>query len=60
MDRSATPNRDRAPGDRRSLQYLRRRSLHRLWWRSPSVALKALWSKRAHHRPEDRDSGKRV
>ena len=45
IDRSAMPDRDRTPGGHRSLHYLRRRSFHRLWWRSPSVALKALCRK---------------
>lgn len=33
-------DRDRSATDRRSLDYLRKRSLHRLWWKSASVALK--------------------
>jgi hypothetical protein len=58
MDRA---ERDRGPNmDRGSIEYLRRRSLHRLWWQSASVALRRASTEGARSKPERPLPGKRV
>ena len=46
---------------RQSLDYLRKRSLHRVWWSSARVALERGHSGEVPHQPNGlRDTGKRV
>jgi hypothetical protein len=53
--------RDRAAAVRQSLDYLRQRSLHRVWWNSARIALRRGQSGESSHQPNGhRAIGKRV
>jgi hypothetical protein len=52
---------ERGPTGRQSLDYLRQRSLHRLWWSSARIALRRVRSGEPPHPPKGAIAhGKRV
>lgn len=61
MDGKDARHGDRDALDRRALDDLRKRSLHRIWWSSARVALMRGHSGEPSHQPNDhRATGKRV
>jgi hypothetical protein len=60
MKRSRVGTRDRGREGRRSVDYLRKHSLRRLWWSSACIALKRTASNGARSTLDHRPSGRRV
>ena len=60
MERNAAPS-SKQDRRQRSLDYLRKRSQHRVWWNSARIALRCGWSGEPLNQPNgQRAFGKRV